>query len=86
MARAVFVGLRRAVEEMLEDMARYEGAGMSDGGIIGTGVDIVENERMDEILTRHGARFKDKVFSDSWNEADLSPKRVRAATTPAGSR
>ena len=36
---------------------------MGSGCIVGIGVDLVENERMAEILSRRGSRFKDKVFS-----------------------
>ena len=36
---------------------------MGKGCIVGTGVDLVENERMAEILARRGAGFKNKVFS-----------------------
>ena len=35
---------------------------MSRGGILGTGVDLVENESMAKILKKWGSRFKDKVF------------------------
>lgn len=32
--------------------------------VLGTGVDLVENGRMREVLARWGSRFKDKVFLD----------------------
>lgn len=32
------------------------------GGVIGTGVDLVENDRVRELLERWGARFRDRVF------------------------
>jgi holo-[acyl-carrier protein] synthase len=35
---------------------------MSDPGILGTGVDLVENSSMAQILKKWGSRFKDKVF------------------------
>jgi holo-[acyl-carrier protein] synthase len=35
---------------------------MVDGYIIGVGVDLVENERMSDVLAKHGRRFKDRVF------------------------
>jgi len=35
---------------------------VKDGHVLGVGVDLVENERMEEMLTRWGARFKNKVF------------------------
>ena len=36
---------------------------MNNGhNILGTGVDLVENERMEEMLKRWGSKFKDKVF------------------------
>jgi len=35
---------------------------MSDGTILGTGIDLVENDRMQDLLARWGAKFKDKVF------------------------
>jgi len=30
--------------------------------VLGTGIDLVENERMRQVLERWGARFKDRVF------------------------
>jgi holo-[acyl-carrier protein] synthase len=30
--------------------------------VLGTGIDLVENERMRQVLTRWGARFRDRVF------------------------
>mgnify|MGYP001037532395 CR=1 FL=1 len=38
---------------------------MSSSCIIGTGIDIVENERMLEILRKWGAKFKDRVFLEN---------------------
>ena len=35
---------------------------MTRGSVIGTGVDLVENERVREILERWGAHFRDRVF------------------------
>ena len=35
---------------------------MGDGCILGTGIDIVENDRMSEVLSRWDGRFKDRVF------------------------
>lgn len=35
---------------------------MSAGGILGTGVDLVENDRMREVLVRWGDRLKSRVF------------------------
>jgi holo-[acyl-carrier protein] synthase len=35
------------------------------GSVIGTGVDLVENERVREVLARWGARFRDRVFLPS---------------------
>jgi len=35
---------------------------MSGAGVLGTGIDLVENERMREVLGRWGGRFKEKVF------------------------
>lgn len=35
---------------------------MPTGRILGTGIDMVENERMREMTTKWGAKFKDKVF------------------------
>jgi holo-[acyl-carrier protein] synthase len=32
------------------------------GGILGTGIDLVENARLEEVLERWGARFRDRVF------------------------
>lgn len=38
---------------------------MSSSRVLGTGIDIVENRRMREILLRWGTRFKDRVFLPS---------------------
>jgi holo-[acyl-carrier protein] synthase len=35
---------------------------MSDGAVIGTGVDLVENERLRDCLARWDRRFRDRVF------------------------
>jgi holo-[acyl-carrier protein] synthase len=35
---------------------------MKSSAIVGIGVDLVENERMQELLTRWGRKFKDRVF------------------------
>lgn len=35
---------------------------MTEGRIMGTGIDLVENERMLEIIKRWGHKFKDRVF------------------------
>lgn len=35
---------------------------MSNGHVLGTGVDLVENQRMLEMLQRWESRFKDRVF------------------------
>jgi holo-[acyl-carrier protein] synthase len=36
--------------------------------ILGIGIDIVENERIRTMLTRHGDRFLDRVFTDDERE------------------
>ena len=41
---------------------------MKSGSIIGTGVDLVENERMRSMLEKWGATFKDRVFLPSEQE------------------
>jgi holo-[acyl-carrier protein] synthase len=38
---------------------------MTTGPVAGTGVDLVENDRMRSMLERWGARFKDRVFLPS---------------------
>ena len=46
--------------------------------IIGTGIDIVENERMGEMLTRWDAKFKDKIFlpgEQEYCESKAAPSR-----------
>ncbi|MBN2301867.1 MAG: holo-ACP synthase [Lentisphaerae bacterium] len=35
---------------------------MSEGRILGTGIDLVENERMLEMIKRWNQKFKDRVF------------------------
>ena len=54
-SRAISVGLERAVREMLEG---DEGLRM----ILGTGIDIIEVERIRSALTRHGDRFVERVL------------------------
>ncbi len=41
---------------------------MNAPGVIGTGIDLVENARMRKMLERWGSRFKDKVFLPSEQE------------------
>jgi holo-[acyl-carrier protein] synthase len=41
---------------------------MNAPGVLGTGVDLVENVRMRQMLQRWGDRFKDKVFLASEQE------------------
>lgn len=53
-------------------------AGMNNGRILGTGVDIVENERMLEVLRRWGKKFKDRVFlreEQRYCETKAAPSR-----------
>ena len=35
---------------------------MGNGSVLGTGIDLVENDRMEALLQRWGAKFKDRVF------------------------
>lgn len=35
---------------------------MIGGSVLGTGIDLVENERMEEVMRRWGERFRDRVF------------------------
>lgn len=35
---------------------------MTMGAILGTGIDLVENDRMQDMIDRWGARFLDRVF------------------------
>jgi holo-[acyl-carrier protein] synthase len=37
-------------------------AGMRSQSVIGTGIDLVENDRMADMLGRWGGKFKDRVF------------------------
>ncbi|MFC1462316.1 holo-ACP synthase [Verrucomicrobiota bacterium] len=41
---------------------------MGNGCILGTGIDLVENERMREVIERWGAKFVDRVFLPSEQE------------------
>ncbi|MDI6774339.1 MAG: holo-ACP synthase [Verrucomicrobiota bacterium] len=44
---------------------------MASARILGTGIDLVESRRMQEVIERWGARFKDKVFlPDEQNYCD----------------
>ena len=50
--------------------------------VLGTGVDLVENERMQEVLQRWGSRLKNKVFLEEeqkYCESKASPSRHYAA-------
>ena len=50
--------------------------------VLGTGVDLVENDRMREILERWGSRFRDRVFlaeETRYCEAKASPWMYYAA-------
>lgn len=38
---------------------------MSSGCVLGTGIDLVENERMREVIERWGSKFVDRVFLPS---------------------
>jgi holo-[acyl-carrier protein] synthase len=49
---------------------------VSGGAVIGTGVDLVENVRMRDMLSRWGARFKSRVFlpaEQAYCETKASP-------------
>ena len=51
---------------------------MSDGSILGTGIDLVENEHMAHVLGRWGERFRDRVFlrdEQRYCEGTASPCR-----------
>ncbi len=37
--------------------------GMKREGVLGLGIDLVENDRMEAVIARWGRRFKDKVFT-----------------------
>lgn len=46
------------------------------GGVVGTGIDLVENERMRDMLDRWGGRFRDRIFlagEQSYCEGKASP-------------
>jgi holo-[acyl-carrier protein] synthase len=38
---------------------------MPSAAVIGTGIDLVENDRMESMLSRWGGKFKDRVFLPS---------------------
>lgn len=51
---------------------------MHSGRVLGTGIDLVENERMDEVLARWTTRFRDRVFlaaEQAYCEAKAVPCR-----------
>jgi holo-[acyl-carrier protein] synthase len=51
---------------------------MPDGGILGVGLDLVENDRMEEVLSRWDGRFRDRVFTareQAYCEAKAVPWR-----------
>ncbi len=55
---------------------------MSSCGVLGTGVDLVENQRMREMLERWGDRFKNRVFlpeEQAYCDAKASPWLYYAA-------
>jgi holo-[acyl-carrier protein] synthase len=65
---------------MIRKPARH--AKSAPAGILGTGIDLVENERMRASLTRLGARFKNRVFCD--REQSYCDAKVDAARHYAG--
>ena len=55
---------------------------MVSGSVVGIGVDLVENDRMQEMLDRWGPKFKDKVFlkkEQQYCETKASPGHHYAA-------
>jgi len=55
---------------------------MASGNVLGIGVDLVENDRMEEMLDRWGPKFKDKVFlkkEQQYCETKASPSHHYAA-------
>jgi len=51
---------------------------MHDGQALGTGLDLVENARMDAMMQRWGVRFRDRVFTpgeQEYCEAKATPHR-----------
>jgi holo-[acyl-carrier protein] synthase len=51
---------------------------MHEPGVLGAGIDLVENERMREMLIHWGARFKTRVFlpsEQSYCDAKAAPFR-----------
>jgi len=55
---------------------------MREGNVLGTGIDLVENERMDDMLRRRGAKFRDRVFlkgEQDYCETKAAPSRHYAA-------
>lgn len=55
---------------------------MGSGSVVGIGVDLVENDRMQEMLDRWGPKFKDKVFlkkEQQYCETKASPNHHYAA-------
>ena len=55
---------------------------MTAGGVIGTGVDLVENERIGALVEKWGSRFKDRVFLPSeqaYCDSKASPALYYAA-------
>jgi len=51
---------------------------MGSGYILGTGIDLVENERMREVIERWGAKFVDRVFlprEQEYCETKAAPQR-----------
>lgn len=51
---------------------------MSKGSVIGTGIDLVENKRMQEMLGKWSGRFKDRVFlktEQKYCESKAAPYR-----------
>ena len=55
---------------------------MASGSVLGIGIDLVENDRMQEMLDRWGPKFKDKVFlknEQQYCETKAVPSRHYAA-------
>lgn len=55
---------------------------MPDAAVVGTGIDLVENDRMFDVLQRWGRKFKDRVFlpaEQAYCEDKAEPHRYYAA-------
>ena len=84
-SRSVFTGLREAVKRDEAPDARSAPIAWVEGVIHGVGTDIVKVARLDDALTRHGARFAERILDQS-ERSTFRPPAHRPVCSPNVSR